>query len=235
MPDRHYVVATTRPWNIAQYHATISALPGVWHLVTTPDELTPEYLAAIQPRFIFFPHWSQRVPAEVTGRYECVSFHETDVPYGRGGSPIQNLIQRGHRDTVVTALRMVDDLDAGPVYAKRPLSLLGLAEEIYVRSASIVSEMIAEIASTEPLPVPQTGEQEVFRRRTPGQSAVSAEISTLEELFDQIRMLDADEYPHAFLEHGGFRFEFTRPALRTGRIEATVQISLSPSPERGDR
>jgi len=36
----------------------------------------------------------------------------TDVPYGRGGSPLQNLIVRGHTETKLTALRCVRDLDA---------------------------------------------------------------------------------------------------------------------------
>lgn len=30
-----------------------------------------------------------------------------------GGAPLQNLIQRGHRDTMLTALRMVREMDAG--------------------------------------------------------------------------------------------------------------------------
>lgn len=88
MRDKHYVVVTVRPWNVEQYHATISTLPGDWHLITDPDEVSIEHLASIQPRYIFFPHWSHKVPAEIVERYECVCFHETDVPYGRGGSPL---------------------------------------------------------------------------------------------------------------------------------------------------
>lgn len=229
MPDQHYVVATVRPWHVAQYHSAISKLTGIWHLVTDADELTPERLSAIQPRYIFFPHWSHKVPAEIVERYECVCFHETDVPYGRGGSPLQNLIARGRTETVVTALRMAKDFDAGPVYAKRPLSLDGLAEEIYLRSAAIISDMIGEIIATEPTPVPQRGEVTVFKRRNPEQSRISQDLPTLAALFDHIRMLDADEYPHAFLQHGNFRIEFTRPALRTGRIEATVTVTLAPT------
>lgn len=232
MPDQHYVVATIRPWNVAQYHATVSSFPGVWHLITDPGELTLKHLASIEPRYIFFPHWSHKVPAEIIDGYECVCFHETDVPYGRGGSPLQNLVERGHRDTVVTALRMAEDFDAGPVYAKRPLSLLGLAEEIYIRSAAIIAEMIREIAANEPTPVPQTGEPTIFRRRTPEQSAIPQGAQALEALFDHIRMLDAEQYPHAFLKYDIFRFEFTRPVLRTGRIEANVSITLDSRKER---
>ncbi len=228
MSELHYVVATIRPWNVAQYHVTTSTLEGIWHLITTPEELTINHLASIQPKYIFFPHWSYKVPAEIIKRYECVCFHETDVPYGRGGSPLQNLIEKGHKDTVVTALRMVEDFDAGPVYTKHPLSLLGLAEEIYIRTATIVFDMIGEIVIHNPTPIPQTGEPTVFKRRTPEQSAIPQNLNTLVALFDHIRMLDAEEYPHAFLQYGNFRIEFTRPALRTKHLEATVRITLDP-------
>ena len=233
MTEQRYVVATIRPWNIVQYRATISKLPGKWHLITKPEQLTLARLSKFRPRFIFFPHWSYAVPKQIVERFECVCFHETDVPYGRGGSPIQNLIERGHKKTFVTALRMVEEMDAGPIYARRPLSLTGLAEEIYIRAAGIVSEMIEDIAMKKPHPVPQKGRSIVFKRRSPKQSKIPSAARSLADLYDHIRMLDADEYPHAYLEHGGLRFEFTRPALRTGRIEANV--SITPVSKRGEK
>ena len=222
---KEYIVATIRPWNIAEYNSTISRLSGIWHLIDNPGDLTFEVLSAINPRYIFFPHWSHKVPAEIVDRYECVCFHETDLPYGRGGSPIQNLIVRGHRETVVSAIRMVSAVDAGPVYAKRPMSLHGLAEEVFIRTAGIVSEMIRNIIESEPTPKAQTGVPITFKRRAPKNSQISKNVKNLEELFNHIRMLDAEEYPRAFLEYGRFRFEFSRPALRTGKVESTVNIT----------
>ena len=58
----------------------------------------------------FFVHWSRRVPDHWLPRYECACFHMTDVPFGRGGSPLQNLIERGHRETQLSASRMVADV-----------------------------------------------------------------------------------------------------------------------------
>ena len=55
----------------------------------------------------------------------------TDLPFGRGGSPLQNLITRGISKTKISALRCNEEIDAGPIYLKRPLSLHGSAEEIY--------------------------------------------------------------------------------------------------------
>ena len=38
-------------------------------------------------------------------------------------------------------------------------------------------------------------------------------------------MLDAEEYPHAYIEHQGFKYSFRRSALYDGRIIADVIIT----------
>ena len=49
-----------------------------------------------------------------------IVFHTAPLPYGRGGSPIQNLIVRGHISPApVCALKMVSGLDEGPIYDKQ--------------------------------------------------------------------------------------------------------------------
>lgn len=80
-----YVVATIKPWNIECFHKKKTELPGKWHLITNPDELSFENIEKTNPRYVFFPHWSWVVPREIFLRWECVCFHMTDLPYGRGG------------------------------------------------------------------------------------------------------------------------------------------------------
>lgn len=220
-----YIVATIKPWNIMVYNEIICRFKGQWHLITDPIDLTVETIRELNPKYIFFPHWSHMVPSEILNIATCICFHETDLPYGRGGSPLQNLISRGHRSTVVTALKMTEELDAGPIYLKTPLSLEGIAEEIFIRSAYIVADMIKTIVTENPLPMEQSGEPTVFKRRKPAESQILSDKADLHSLFDHIRMLDADGYPRAFIEIGSFRYEFSNPALKTEEIWANVRIS----------
>lgn len=150
----------------------------------------------------------------------------TDVPYGRGGSPLQNLIARGHRETVLTALRMTAEVDAGPVYMKRPLSLEGTAQDIFQRAAESSMGMIGEIIAHEPSPTPQTGTPVFFKRRKPEQSEVPVD-ATPAAFYDHIRMLDAPGYPHAFLRHGSWVARFTDAQLDGDTIEARVRFEKS--------
>lgn len=221
-----YLVVGCKPWNQELYENTLRSLPGKWRYVGSPDELTADLVDLLSPRYIFFLHWSWKVPDKLVDRYECVCFHMTDVPYGRGGSPLQNLIVSGHRKTRLTALRMSREFDAGPVYMKELLSLEGGAEEIYLNAGRLSASMIQRIIRLEPKPVPQKGNAVNFKRRKPEQSELtSSSAASLEQLHDFIRMLDAEGYPRAFLHHSGFRFEFSRPALYHGRIVTDVKIT----------
>jgi methionyl-tRNA formyltransferase len=224
MAARKYLVLGCKTWNQQIFNEVISKYPGKWHFIGERNQLTLDSVDALKPRYIFFLHWSWRVPAEIVKKYECVCFHMTDVPYGRGGSPLQNLILDGRKQTKLTALRMDTELDAGPVYMKEDLSIEhGSAEEIYIRVSYKSAEMIKRIISENIEPVPQTGKPTIFRRRQPEESRLP-ELKDIQELYDFIRMLDAEGYPKAFIELQGFRFEFSRAAFYSGRIKADVTI-----------
>ncbi len=216
-----YVVAAHHAWNRAAFERHAPSLPGRWHFLSEKCELDPETLKRLDPRYVFFPHWSAQVPEAIWKNWECVCFHMADVPYGRGGSPLQNLIVRGHASTQLTALRMERELDAGPVYLKCPLDLAGSAQEIFERAADLVYRLVGEIVAREPVPVPQQGEATLFRRRTPAQSVLPGS-ATPEALYDHIRMLDADGYPRAFIDHGDWRLEFSRATMEEGTLGARV-------------
>jgi len=218
-----YIVVGSKSWNLRIFDKVICEFTGIWQFIHSTDELTIELVKKINPKYIFFLHWSWKVPKEIIERFECICFHMADVPYGRGGSPLQNLIARGHRETKLTALRMVEDFDAGPVYLQKPLSLEGNAEEIYIRVGYLSAKMIKRIIDSTPEPKPQMGEPVVFQRRKLGQSRIEKRNS-LHGLHDFMRMLDAEGYPKAFIEHKGFRYEFSRAAIYDGRIIADVSI-----------
>ena len=215
-----YILASSKSWNLEVFLELRVSEGGSWSYVETPEQLK-KALSLGTPKYIFFLHWNWLVPESIFKRVECVCFHMTDVPFGRGGSPLQNLIIRGYSETKLTALRMEKKMDAGPVYGKRELSLSGTAEEIYKRAARVSVELIQWIVKTSPEPVQQKGEVVVFERRKPEQSKVNLNHS-IEFLYDFIRMLDAPGYPKAFVEHDGVRLEFTNARWRGDELVADV-------------
>jgi methionyl-tRNA formyltransferase len=179
-------------------HCIVSDRPwGNWQTVS---------IGEAHADIIFFPFWSKMIPQWLWEASECIAFHMTDLPYGRGGSPLQNLILRGHKDTMISAFRVTGELDAGPVYLKWPLSLEGSAEQIYQLAAGVIDGMMKEILEKRPVPQGQVGEVVEFKRRKPEDSRLPDGL-TADQVVDFVRMLDAPGYPRAFVERDGKRYE----------------------------
>ena len=177
----------------------------------------------LSPEFVFMPHWSWPIAETIHGKYQCVLFHMTDLPDGRGGSPLRNPIVRGHTETTLSALQCVQERDAGPVYLRRPLSLAGTAEEILQRASALIETMIVEIVNARPQPVAQRGDVVEFTRRRPRDGDLRPLVD-VRQVYDYIRMLDADGYPAAFLETDHLHLEFSEARLGAEFVEARVQI-----------
>ena len=220
-----YIVATTRAWNIKRFVERHISWPGKWHLITAPEDLTVDMISEVKPRYVFFPHWSWKIPSSIYEASECVLFHMTDLPYGRGGSPLQNLIIRGHRDTKISAIRVVEEVDAGPVYLKSPLNLNGSAKDIFDRASEQIFNMIEHIIKKESSTTNQIGEIVSFSRLTPDMSLLP-NTNKLDKIYDHIRMLDADGYPPAFLNTDKLHITFREAEHSSAHIEAKVRIKL---------
>lgn len=220
------LIAATKSWNIKNALKFKKDNDGKYNvaLITDKDELTFEKVKAIEPEYILFPHWSWIIPKEIYNNFTCVVFHMTDLPYGRGGSPLQNLIERGVKKTKISALKVEQGIDTGDIYFKKDLDLYGTAEEIFIRASKVIfNEMIPKLLDEKPVPQKQTGEAVEFKRRKPGQSEMTNEFD-LEKIYDYIRMLDGEGYPKAYVKFGRYRLEFSRASLKNGKIVADVEI-----------
>ncbi len=204
------IIATIKSWNIERARALQEKYAGVHEIVvyTKKEEFTVEAVEAFEPDYILMPHWSYILSDDITQNWNCVVFHMTDLPYGRGGSPLQNLIVRGHKETKISAIKVTAKLDGGPVYMKKPLSLEGSAQEIFVRCSDVIfSEMIPRFLEEQLEPVEQIGEPVIFKRRTEKDGEITPDMG-LGKIYDYIRMLDAEGYPRAFMEFGEYRLCF---------------------------
>lgn len=196
-----------------------------WTLVDNKFDFNDKFLSKLSPDIIFIPHWSYVISEEIYNKFKCIVFHMTDLPYGRGGSPLQNLIVRGCKKTKISAIKVSKGIDTGDVYLKSELDLSGSAKEIFIRSSLVICNMISEILTTNPKPVPQTGKITNFKRRSSSQGSI-IDLKNLEEVYDFIRMLDCDGYPNAFIETSNLKLEFKNAKfdVNGNLIDANVRI-----------
>lgn len=199
--DRQWVAAAFAAWSPTRNYAPIPTA------LLTSCAAIQDCLQGVEA--IAFPHYSRYIPAEVYGRVPCIGFHLGDLPQGRGGTPLQNLLLRGIYKTTLCAFKITEELDAGPVYLREPVDIgEGSAEMIYLELAWRSLRMTERIVKEGIESTPQVGRPTVWARRTPSESALPKSIEP-SALYDFIRMLDAPGYPRAFAEVAGYRVRFT--------------------------
>lgn len=228
-----YVLVSDQSWtgNLAGFLERVTGFKFL--LLESAQEFSIERLRALAPKQVFVVHWSKKIPSEIFSAFECVIFHMTDLPYGRGGSPLQNLIIRGHGETQISAIRCVEEMDAGDVYLKKPLSLSGSAKEIFARASEVIYEMILEIIFDEPEPQPQSGLVTIFKRRKPEESEIPPNQS-IQRLYDFVRMLDAPGYPLAQITSRGYKILLRDANWTDGRLLVQAEIQIADPSFQGD-
>ena len=90
------LVVTIKQWNLDYYYKIKKKYSNNYDffLISNKKDFNHENVKKINPKYIFFPHWSWIIPKDIFNNFQCIVFHMTDLPFGRGGSPLQNPISR---------------------------------------------------------------------------------------------------------------------------------------------
>ena len=196
--------------------------------ISSPKKFTFSTIKKLNPKIIFFPHWHWKVHKEIIKNYMCIGFHTSHLPYGRGGSPIQNLIIRGFKKTQLCAIKMSTGFDDGPVFARRTVTLRGSGKEILNVAYKKILIMIYKFIKKLPKPKKQNGKVTVFKRRKPYESEIK-DLNNINKLFDYIRMLDIDynNFPKAYINLNKFKIFLSDAKLKKNEIicKATIKIA----------
>lgn len=132
---------TILPGAVARVAATDS-IP-LYQPTTLKDGAALETIKAARPDFLVVAAYGKIIPDAIleTPKYDCLNVHGSLLPAYRGAAPAQRAVMdswRGDDETGVCVMRVVPELDAGPVYAARKI-VIGTHT-----SASLLAEMARE-------------------------------------------------------------------------------------------
>lgn len=131
--------------------------------------------------------------------------HESDLPRGKGFSPLSWQILEGKNEIPVCLLEMTERADSGNIIFKEYLSLSGaeLIDEMRSMLGQRTIDMCVRYVLNEscPIGVPQNGEESFYPRRYPRDSELDFNAS-VEDNFNLLRIVDNDKYPAFFIHKG---------------------------------
>jgi methionyl-tRNA formyltransferase len=156
---------------------------------------------------ILFIGWSWIIPKETTDKFLCLGIHPSNLPYFRGGSPLQHQIIAGIEKSKVTLMTLSSEkLDAGDIWIQEDLDLLGdtmieIFDNLIHSSIKLINSFFDKYPKIDPHEQ-NTKLGSYFKRRLPMQSQLTKDQiqnMSLKQLYNYIRAL-TDPYPNAYIE-----------------------------------
>jgi methionyl-tRNA formyltransferase len=92
--------------------------------VSVNDEGVRARIAAAEPDAVVLCAFGALVKEPLLSDYDILNIHPSLLPRWRGAAPVERAMMAGDAETGVSIMRLVAELDAGPVYAQRAEPIL---------------------------------------------------------------------------------------------------------------
>jgi methionyl-tRNA formyltransferase len=193
--------------------------------VRQPEKPTPDDIAGVDT--IVLVAYGVLIPDQLLERALWLNVHPSLLPRWRGAAPVERALLAGDEETGVSIIKLVKELDAGPIAAQRafPIAPDDDAGTIYEKSAAVAVDLLDEV-----LPQRQFRDQE-------GEATYAEKLTAADRQLDLSRPEDALQRIRALSPHIGARAELRgRPVTiwRAG-VDHGELVPIEVQPDGGRR
>ncbi len=158
------------------------------------------------------------VPRPLLERHLWLNVHPSLLPRWRGAAPVERAIMAGDEETGVTIIRLVEELDAGPIAAQRafPIGPEDDAGAVFARATELAAELLDDVLP-DPEFRPQPSEGATYAHKITPEDRWIDWSRPPQEVVDRVRALS----PHigARGELHGREVIVWRARVADGRVE----------------
>jgi methionyl-tRNA formyltransferase len=164
------------------------------------------------------------IPGPLLERALWLNVHPSLLPKWRGAAPVERSLMAGEDETGVSIIKLVEELDAGPVAAQESFAI-GAEDDagaVYARAAEVAARLLSDVLEREP----EFREQE-------GEATYAAKIGSSDREVDLTRPQDAFNRIRALSPHIGARAELHgRPVtIWRARLDDGTLVPLDVQPD----
>jgi methionyl-tRNA formyltransferase len=206
----------------------------LWQTPTLRGDKSDAILRETHAEAMALAAFAELVPTnvlEMTPR-GILNVHPSLLPRWRGAAPIQFALAAGDVGTGVSIIRLVQELDAGPILLQELVPIA--PEDDYVtlepRLAAVGARLLVRALAEQPTLTPQDHTQATYTRRIEREDARIDWKQPASAIFNQVRAYRG--WPGAFTTFESRRLKVLRawpadgPSAAPGRVDVTLGIPL---------
>jgi methionyl-tRNA formyltransferase len=193
--------------------------------VRQPEKPTPDDIAGVDT--IVLVAYGVLIPDDLLSRALWLNVHPSLLPRWRGAAPVERALLAGDGETGVSIIKLVKELDAGPIAALRafPIAEDDDAGAVFAKAAEVAVELLDDV-----LPNPEFRDQE-------GEATYAEKLTAADRQLDLSRPDDALRRIRALSPHIGARAELHgRPVtIWRARVDGGELMPIEVQPDGGRR
>jgi methionyl-tRNA formyltransferase len=184
--------------------------------------------APLDAETIVLVAYGRLIPRELLDRHLWLNVHPSLLPRWRGAAPVERALIAGDTETGVTVIKLVEELDAGPIAAQErfPVAADDDAGAIYDRAVPVAADLLERVLPA-PAFEPQPSEGITYAEKI-GPDDRELDLSQPEEAVNRVRALSPHIGARADLE--GRRVLVWQARVEDGRF-----VPVEVQPEGGRR
>lgn len=155
------------------------------------DPAVLERVAAARPDALCVCAYGALIREPLLSAYELLNVHPSLLPRWRGAAPIERAIMAGDARTGVSIMRVVAELDAGPVFLQRPEPIRPDDDcgTLAARLAPLAGELLVRALDERPDPAPQDEAGVTYAAKIEAEDRALDPARTPDELERTVRAL----------------------------------------------
>lgn len=151
-------------------------------------------------------------------RLGLINIHASLLPRYRGAAPIHRAVINGDRQTGVSIMRIVRELDAGPVFAARTHTIgpddtsVDVERDLAMLGADLLLDVIESMSRGQAVETPQDDKRATYAPKLTKEDGRLDWNEPAERIHDRVR--GVHPWPHAYSFLKGARFVIRRTTLK---------------------
>lgn len=187
-----------------------------------------DFLYKLKPDLLLTFAYGQIVNDEILSlaKYKPLNLHGSLLPKYRGAAPIQYALLNGEKETGVSLMEMVHEMDAGDIYAVKSFAIdekdnyTSLSEKISKCGLELAIEALPKYFKGELTPIKQDQEKVTFTHMIKKEQEKLDLNASSKDFINQVRALSLT--PGGYLLHGNEILKIYQASFLNDKVEGKV-------------